>query len=571
MPTKTAMRSLVAGHGRPVVGLSITAFLSGIAEAGVLAVVAEVGTALVFGSDQVKLSLGSFVLRPSVTAMLVLAAVLSLARVGLLAVNAHLQARLAADVQTTLRDRLFGAFSRASWSLQSSELEGHLQEMLTSQILQSTAGALQFAALLSALITFLVLVISAMLLNVIVAVAVVIVAVALFGLLRPLSSYGRRSAKGLSASQLEFANGVVEASRMAEETHVFGVALAQRDRIGALTSTAGALFYQTQFVNRLVPALFQSLVYLTVVAGLAILYATGSGDVASLGAVILIMVRAGTYGQQAQSCYQSILQSLPFIERLETEIARYEDEAVAAPVKPLRQISTIRLDQVHFSYRPAEPVLSGISLEVPRNSSIGIVGPSGSGKSTLIQILLRLRAPTVGSYTINGEPAADFSPLDWHRQVAYVPQRPQLLHATVADNIRYFRDLDDDQVRRAAELARIDDDIRGWSDGYDTVIGPRADSISGGQQQRICLARALAAAPEMLVLDEPTSALDPRSESLIRESLGGLTEEMTLFVVTHRPSLLDICDSVVVIVDGRIQDSGRTEELRQANRYFSAA
>ena len=565
------MRSLVAGHGRAVVGLSITAFLSGLAEAGVLAVVAEVGTALVYGSDHVKLGLGSYVLRPSVTAMLVVAAVLSLARVVLLGINAHLQARLATDVQTTLRDRLFGAFSRASWSLQSSELEGHLQEMLTSQILQSTAGALQFAALLSALITFLVLVISAMLLNVVVAFAVVIVAVALFGLLRPLSTYGRRSAKDLSASQLEFANGVVEASRMAEETHVFGVAGAQRDRIGTLTSTAGRLFYQTQFVNRLVPTLFQSLVYLTVVAGLGILYASGSGDVASLGAVILIMVRAGTYGQQAQSCYQSILQSLPFIERLETEIAHYEDEAVAAPVTPLRQIATIRFDDVHFSYRPAEPVLSGISFEARRGDSIGIVGPSGSGKSTLIQILLRLRPPTVGSYTVNGEPAADFSPLDWHRQVAYVPQKPQLLHATVAENIRYFRDIDDGMVRRAAELARIDDDIRGWSAGYDTVIGPRADSISGGQQQRICLARALAAAPEMLVLDEPTSALDPRSESLIRESLGALAHEMTLFVVTHRPSLLDICDSVVVIVDGRIQDSGRTEELKQANRYFSAA
>jgi ATP-binding cassette, subfamily B, bacterial len=571
MSTRKAMRSLVAGHGRAVIGLSVTAFLSGLAEAGILAVVAEVGTALVYGSDHVKLGLGSFTLRPSVTAMLIVAAALSLVRVALLAVNAHLQARLAADVQTTLRDRLFGAFSRASWSLQSSELEGHLQEMLTSQILQSTAGALQFSALLSALITFLVLVISAMLLNVVVALAVVIVAAALFGFLRPLGSYGRRSAKSLSASQLQFASGVGEAARMAEETHVFGVAGAQRERIGALTSTAGSLFYQTQFVNRLVPTLFQSLVYLTVVAGLAILYATGSGDVASLGAVILIMVRAGTYGQQAQSSYQSILQSLPFIERLEGEIARYEEEAVGAPTAPLEQIATIAFDDVGFAYRPGDPVLSGISLTARRGDSIGIVGPSGSGKSTLIQILLRLRAPGGGAYTINGRPAAEFSALDWHRQVAYVPQKPQLLHATVTENIRYFRDIDEAMVRRAAELARIDSDILGWADGYDTVIGPRADSISGGQQQRICLARALAAAPEMLVLDEPTSALDPRSEALIRESLGAIAAEMTLFVVTHRPSLLDICDSVVVIVDGEIQDSGRTEELKQANRYFSTA
>lgn len=571
MATKTAMRSLVQGHERRVAGLSITAFLSGIAEAGILAVAAEVGTALVNDSDKVKVGLGSVDLHLSVTALLAFAALLSLARIVLLAVNSHLQARLAADVQTNLRDRLFNAFSRASWPLQSSELEGHLQEMLTSQVLQSAAGALQFAGLISALITFLVLVISAMLLNFVVAVAVVVVAVALFGLLRPLSSLGRRSADGLSTSQLAFANGVVEASRMAEETHVFGVSGAQRDRIGSLTTTAGGLFYRTQVVNKLVPALFQSLVYLTVISGLAILYATGSGDVASLGAVILIMVRAGTYGQAAQGCYQSILQSLPFIDRLETEIAHYEAEAVAVPTTPLPQIATIGFERVEFAYRAGVPVLSGISFEARRGDSIGIVGPSGSGKSTLIQILLRLRPPSGGAYLINGEPAEDFAPLDWHRQVAYVPQKPQLLHATVAENIRYFRDIDDTMVRRAARLARIDGDIESWSDGYETIIGPRADSISGGQQQRICLARALAAAPEMLVLDEPTSALDPRSEALIRESLGALAHEMTLFVVTHRPSLLDICDSVIVIVDGQIEDAGNTTELRQSNRYFSAA
>ena len=132
-----------------------------------------------------------------------------------------------------------------------------------------------------------------------------------------------------------------------------------------------------------------------------------------------------------------------------------------------------------------------------------------------MQILLRLRDPAAGATWSTAATRRTSAREDWHRQVSYVPQEPRLLHATVAENIRFFRDIDDEEVERAARLARIHDDVMSWANGYDTVVGPRADAVSGGQQQRICLARALAARPEVLVLDEPTSALDPQSEALI--------------------------------------------------------
>jgi ATP-binding cassette, subfamily B, bacterial len=188
-----------------------------------------------------------------------------------------------------------------------------------------------------------------------------------------------------------------------------------------------------------------------------------------------------------------------------------------------------------------------------------------------VQLLLQLRLPNEGRYLINDLPAEHYSREDWHRQVSYVPQEPRLLHASVTDNIRFFREIDDDAVERAARLARIHDDIMEWSSGYDTIVGPRADAVSGGQQQRICLARALAARPDVLVLDEPTSALDPHSEALIGESLTALKHELTLFIIAHRMSTLDICDRVMVIVDGRLVAFDTKALLQTQSTYYRHA
>ncbi len=189
---------------------------------------------------------------------------------------------------------------------------------------------------------------------------------------------------------------------------------------------------------------------------------------------------------------------------------------------------------------------------------------------TLVQLLLQLRTPDDGRYLVNGNPVQQFVRDDWHKLVAYVPQEPRLLHASATENIRFFRDLDDEAVERAARLARIHDDIVSWSDGYETIIGPRADAVSGGQQQRICLARALARA-QVLVLDEPTSALDPQSEALIQESLVALKGGLTLFIIAHRMSTLNTCSRVMVILGGRLVAFDTKAVLEEENPYYRSA
>ena len=321
----------------------------------------------------------------------------------------------------------------------------------------------------------------------------------------------------------------------------------------------------------MIPNLYQSTMYLLIVGGLAVFYASRVGNTASLAAVVLILIRAGSNGQQAQGAYQALRQSLPFVERLRATEARYLDSAPRPGRRPLPKIEKLAFEGVCFAYNPDRPVLSDVSFQVSAGETVGIIGPSGAGKSTIVQILLQSRGPGRGRYLVNDVPVDEFAPEDWHRRVAYVPQEPRLIHASVADNIRYFRAIDDAAVERAARLARIHTDIESWPNGYETSVGPRADAVSGGQQQRICLARALAARPEVLVLDEPTSALDPLSETLIQESLEALESELTMFIVAHRMSTLDVCDRVMVILDGQLAAFDDLDVMRRENDYFRSA
>ena len=225
-----------------------------------------------------------------------------------------------------------------------------------------------------------------------------------------------------------------------------------------------------------------------------------------------------------------------------------------------------------FEYEPEVPVLRDLSFNVNRGEIIGIVGPSGSGKSTLVQLLLRLREPTSGTYLVDGRDARRLSLDDWYGNVTFVPQEPHLFAGSVADNIRFFRtDVDDAAIERAAKLAHVHEDIAAWPGGYSTAVGERGGQISGGQRQRLCIARALVEDPGVIVLDEPTSALDVRSESLIRETIADLAPHTTVFVIAHRLSTLAICDRIMVVLSGALEGFDEPAKLEQSNPFYREA
>jgi ABC-type multidrug transport system fused ATPase/permease subunit len=366
--------------------------------------------------------------------------------------------------------------------------------------------------------------------------------------------------------------GVAEVVRMALETEVFGVTGTQRRRVRALSDEVERHWVRTRSLIATVPVLYQSAVIVLLIAGLTVVYAMGTARLAALGAVVLFLVRAASYGQQFQVAYQGLGESAPYLARVLEATADYEASRSSWGTRSLTSVRRLQFEDVSFSYREDVPVLKEIAFSIEQGEAIGIVGPSGVGKSTLVELLLRLRLPAFGIYEVNGVSADRYSAEDWSRAFAYLPQDPQVVRGTVAENIRFFREhVTDEDIETAAALAHIDTVVQSWEDGYATVIGQREDAISGGQRQRVCLARALAGYPEVLILDEPTSALDLESEQLIQRSLAELKGAMTLIVVAHRVSTLQLCDRVMVLKDGSIEAFAEAPAVYGSNDFYRRA
>jgi ATP-binding cassette, subfamily B, bacterial len=570
--------SLLIGDRRSlVVLLAVCSIVSGFVEAATLAMVAQLAASVVGGAHKGgdaaahNAVLSLIDVHVGVGGQILITLALCVARLLFQLPLSVLPAQISSTVMARLRIELFDAFSRASWTVQSGGREGTLQEIMTNQVGQAVSGVGATTSLISASLQFLVLMVSALFLSAVAAIAVGAMTIVLFALLRPMRARMGRYAQALSRAQVQYAGAIAESNRLAEEAKVFGAAGAQRERIGRTVNETKHWLFRTQVLGRLVSNVYQSMIYLLLVGGIAVLWLIGGSHTGSLTAVVLLLLRAGMSGQIIQANYQGLIQAVPFIERAQESLRSLRDSSEPEEGVPLHSIDTVGFEGVSFAYRPQTPVLVDINFAVRAGEAIGIVGPSGAGKSTLVQLLLRLRAPIAGSYLINGSPAEGFARGDWYQRVSYVPQEPRLLHASVAENIRFSRQLTDEQVEEAARLARIHDEIVSWPGGYEAIVGPRADAVSGGQQQRICLARALADQPDVLILDEPTSALDPESEAFISASLKTIRSQLTLFIVAHRMSTLEMCDRVMVIVDGRMAGFDTKTVLERDNPYYRHA
>ena len=230
----------------------------------------------------------------------------------------------------------------------------------------------------------------------------------------------------------------------------------------------------------------------------------------------------------------------------------------------------VRLDDVCFTYQGRESVLENVDLDIPAGARVAIVGPSGSGKSTLVKLLFRFHDPTSGRVLIDGVDMRDLSVNSRRRILAIVPQEPVLFNDTIAVNIRFGKpDATHEEIEDACRLANIHDFIASLPEGYDTVVGERGVKMSGGEKQRIAIARALIRDPKILVFDEATSNLDSHSERIIQESLDRIAAGRTAIVIAHRLSTIVNSDVIYVLQDGRIVEAGTHDDLLDRDGLYA--
>ncbi len=270
--------------------------------------------------------------------------------------------------------------------------------------------------------------------------------------------------------------------------------------------------------------------------------------------------------------YREIKQAAIDIETMFDILARPSEIKDAPDAKPLKVVAgAIAFENVHFSYEPARPILQGLSFEVPAGRTVAIVGPSGAGKSTISRLLFRFYDVTGGSIRIDGHDIRDVMQKSLRNSIGMVPQDTVLFNDTVRYNIRYGRwDANDAEVEEAARLAQIDAFIRATPLGYETEVGERGLKLSGGEKQRVAIARTILKGPPILVLDEATSALDSHTEKDIQDALDRVAQNRTTLVIAHRLSTVVGADEIIVLDHGRIVERGtHAALLAQGGLYAS--
>jgi ATP-binding cassette subfamily B protein len=270
--------------------------------------------------------------------------------------------------------------------------------------------------------------------------------------------------------------------------------------------------------------------------------------------------------------YREIKQGVADIEQMFDILDRSPEIADRPGAKPLVVTAgEIRFDDVRFAYTPDRPILRGISFVVPAGKTVAIVGPSGAGKSTISRLLFRFYEPQSGRILIDGQDIAMVTQTSLRAVLGMVPQDTVLFNDTIGYNIRYGRwEATEEEVAEAARLAQIDRFIRGLSEGYATSVGERGLKLSGGEKQRVAIARTILKGPPILVLDEATSALDSFTEKEIQDALESVSRGRTTLVIAHRLSTVINADEILVIDKGVIAERGRHADLLARDGIYAA-
>jgi ABC-type multidrug transport system fused ATPase/permease subunit len=557
------MRTLGLGSLRlKIIAFTLLSLIGGLSQAVLLVLVSEVAVAEVEGKHSIHALGHSFSPTDAIiVSFLALALFFSTSLIGTL-----VSTSVSEQALTVTRTRVVTGFFRSNWSLQSTERLGHVQQLVTmnsgatANVVQNLSSGFQSLLMLSGLLAV------ALIVDPVAAVGVIGVGLVLSQVLRPLNQRSRRANRELSRVTRAMATQVTEYTRLSRDFRLFGVENRIMGSLRKVIQDTGHVYRKNQLLLNVAPLLYQSLALGFVIIAMIFLTGAAHAKFAELGATLLLVLRSVSYGSSVQGSIQGLRASQGMLEDVMRELRRYQD-ARTSPGECVPESFGVDFDSVEYSYDGVTLALSGITMHIPEGKIIGVLGPSGSGKTTISQLLLGLREPTSGRATIGGEDAAAISRSDAHSMVALVPQEPVLLHGSVIDNIRFFRDFEEREVIDASRSAHLHEDVVQMPVGYETPVGEGGGALSGGQKQRLAIARALIGSPKLIVLDEPTSAVDGRTEKLIRQTLSELRGSVTVVIISHRIETTAQCDLLLVLANGKIADYGERDAVMAGSAY----
>ena len=389
-------------------------------------------------------------------------------------------------------------------------------------------------------------------------------------LVRPIFSRVFHKYDALNESVEENVSGMrVVKSFVREDYEKSKFARAAQDVCADFTRAEKLLAFNNPMMNICVNGAFVVIIYL----GSKIIITT-QGQAFDIGQMSSIF----TYGFQILMSLMQLSMIFVMVTMADESARRINDvleatPTIKAPAEPIREVAdgSIDFDGVSFKYsaRAERQALSDIDLHIKSGETIGIIGGTGSAKSTLVNLIARLYDATEGRVRVGGVDVRDYDLDTLRKQVAMVLQKNVLFSGTIAENLRWGDpDATDEEVREAARLACADEFVDTFPKGYDTWIEQGGTNVSGGQKQRLCIARALLRRPKVLILDDSTSAVDTKTDAKIREGLASYLPDTTKLIIAQRISSVQEADRIIIMEGGRIAQIGTHEELLQTSEIY---
>lgn len=496
----------------------------------------------------------------------------------LLLIN-YVQARFMAKNESLLAQRMFAAYMNGAYSLHLLRNTADFLRTISASVSSVFSGFFMSHVILvtecimvAALISILFAVDPLMTVS---AVASLGAGVGFYYLLvrRPMAQLGKREQtlkSSLFKSMQQGLHNIKEVKILGREQFILKEFSTERDNLARVKWLIRAI--QSS------PRLWVETIMVTFTLLMVVVFLMRGGDSGQIFAALAVFAAVGVRLipslNRILTSSTTIRTASPAIEIVYDDLTTFDgtpDPAAGSEGRKLSFTKNLALEDVSFTYDNAPiPAINGIFLEIEYGESIGLVGPSGAGKTTLVDLILGILTPTDGKILIDGRNIEEAMAW-WRRQVGYVPQNIYLIDDTLRRNIAFGLaddEIDEDAVNRAIERAQLGNFVESLPDGLDTILGERGVRFSGGQAQRVGIARALYRDPPVLILDEATSSLDSKVEHEITGAIESLMGEKTLIIIAHRLSTVRKCNRLVFVTNGQISDTGSFEDLNTKNTEF---